>query len=164
MTLYELTGEYQDLLEQLEFAETDDDVAAIMTTMEQVDDDLKAKAEAYAKIMQNLRAEVQALRDEEARLAKRRRRREGIINSLGERMRDALTTLGVRKLETGIGTWSLRKSPPSCKVLNPALVPEQYHVKQEDTINRMAIIANYRLTGEIPDGTDIIEGESIQLR
>ena len=80
-TLYKLTDEYTDLLARLEAAEDDAETEAVWQEMDALEDDIVEKAEAYAPIMRNKQAEVEAFKAEKERLASCQKAAENVVRT-----------------------------------------------------------------------------------
>ena len=85
-TLYELTGEYLELLEMAEDPETDPQ--AFTDTLESLDWEFEDKADGYAKIIAQMNADSAAIADEIKRLQARKKSMEGNV----DRMKKSLQT------------------------------------------------------------------------
>lgn len=113
MNLYELTGEYAQLMELMDQDGEDDQ--ALQDTLEMIGMDIADKVDGYGKVLKNLEAEAKALREEEKRLANRRRALENNSERLKLRLRNALEYMtfvsGQKQAVKGqLFTMSLRKS------------------------------------------------------
>lgn len=164
MTLYELTDEYAALLEEYDAAEDDARRAEVLTMIDQVQEDIGDKAEAYARIMKNLQAEAEAYKAEAQRLARKQKAAESAVAGLKQRLMDAMLTVDASEIRTSIGKWKIQLNPPSCKVVEPDRVPEEYRIPQPDAIDRQGILRWFKETGEIPAGVDITREESLRFR
>lgn len=80
MTLYQLKDNYRAVLQMME--EDDIDQEAVLTTLEAISDEVEVKAENYAIILAELKAEAEKIKAEEERLAKRRKALESNIDYL----------------------------------------------------------------------------------
>lgn len=113
MKLYELTDEYAKLMEMME--EDGEDNQALQDTLEMIGLDIADKADGYGMVLKNVEAEVKAIRDEEKRLANRRRVLENNSERLKLRLKKALEFMlfvsGEKPTVKGkFFTMSLRKS------------------------------------------------------
>ena len=72
--LYELTEMYQNIWDLV--ADEEVDLDTLETALSQVEDNLETKAESMAKLVKGIDGDVTALKEEENRLAKRRKARE----------------------------------------------------------------------------------------
>lgn len=163
MKLYELTGEYIQLMQMLEDASAEDE-AEIMAAMEAVTDDIEDKADAYARIMKNLLADVDALDVEEKRLKARRTALENRVDRLKSAIQNAMELTGTKKLKTSIGNWSIQKNPLSVSAVDVEKVPARFLIEQPPKVDRRAILEEFKQTGELFDGVTITQGESVRFR
>ena len=163
MKLYELTGEYIQLMQMLEDASADDE-AEIMAAMEAVAGDIEDKADAYARIMKNLLGDVDALEQEEKRLKNRRTALENRVDRLKTAIQNAMELTGAKKLKTSIGNWSIQKNPLSVSAVDVEKVPARFLIEQPPKVDRRAILEEFKQTGELFDGVTITQGESVRFR
>lgn len=164
MTLYELTDIYGMLTAALEAAETEEERDELLAQMEMTGVDIREKCENYAKAMLNLGAEAEALKAESKRLADIAARKLKAVEKLKLGVQNAMQIAQTAKVETGIGTWSVRKNPPKCVILDAEKIPVEYLIPQPPKVDAKAIIAAYKDTGELIDGTEIVRGESVSFR
>lgn len=166
MNLYELTGEYARLQALLDDAQTEEDTAEIYDAINEVGGDYVAKADGYARMMRNKAAEAEALKVEIDRLTARKRAAENASKWFKERMKESMAQLGINRIDTSIGTWSLKQMPPACEVTDIALVPEQFRkpIEVPYTVDKAAVKAWFKETGEIVPGTEIKRGEGVVFK
>lgn len=164
MTLYELTGEYADLQEQLATAADDDQIDAILDAMGAVECDIATKAVNYAKVQRNLQCMVDGFDAEIKRLTARKKALEHAITQSKGRVFDAMKALGLTKLDAGIGRFGIQKNPPGCEILDEAKIPAQYRIPQPDKIDTRAIIAAWRETGQQTEGAKVEQKEGLRFR
>lgn len=90
-TLYELTSQ----LEMLMALSNDPDVdpQTLLDTMESVEGDYDAKMEGYAKVITSIEAQTKAIREEEKRLAERRKTKENNIAKMKKVMFESMKTV-----------------------------------------------------------------------
>lgn len=162
-SLYDLTGEWQRFQSCLEMYD-DEEINDVYAQIDQLEVSIEEKVGNITRMIRNLTAEGDALRDEEKRLAKRREVCENSVERLKGYLFDNMKAMKVNKFKTGIGTWSIQANPLSVTVLDADKVPEKYHIKQPDKIDRAAIREDHLETGEIVDGVDITQGESLRFR
>ena len=81
-TLYELTDQYQSIMNMLYDGETDEQL--VMDTLESIDGEIEDKADNYAKIIRMMLADAEILKDEETRLYARRKS----LEMRAQRMKD----------------------------------------------------------------------------
>lgn len=164
MNLYELTTEYTALLAEYEAAEDDERRGELLDMIDAIQDDIGDKGEAYARVLRNLSAQRDAYKAEADRLTKKAKASEKAMEGLKAQLLSAMQRVGANKLETSIGKWSVRLNPWSVDVLDVDAVPAEYHVPQPDKIDKRAILAAFKETGEIITGVMMNQTTGIQFR
>ena len=94
MTLYELTGQYDMLMNMLYDEDIDEEV--LLDTLEGMEGEIEDKADNYAKLIRNITADVESIKAEETRLSLRRKTLENITvaNNGGEQPVEVTQILG----------------------------------------------------------------------
>jgi hypothetical protein len=108
MNLYEIGQNYLYLMSLL--TDEDADQQAVLNTLESVEGDLEDKADNYAKIIRNLESEAAALKEEETRLANRRRSRENNIALLKNNLEQVMRATGKTKFKTLLFSFGIAKN------------------------------------------------------
>lgn len=168
--LYELTDAYASLVAQLEDAETDEEALAIVDKINTVTTDISAKAEAYAYIRMNLKAqadEIQAkaniFKAEADRLSAKAKSAENNIKRLNEHLLFAMGVAGMKQLPTPIGKF-YTQTTTSVEVLDAWKVPQEFTTPQEPKVDRNAIKRAFKETGEIFPGCEVRTTEGLRFR
>lgn len=107
-TLYELQGEYLQLLNMLEDPDIDDQV--VLDTLEGIDFELEIKAENYAKIIRELEGTVEVIKAEQKRLADKRGKLEDNVKRLKDNLQEAMTATGKTKFKTDLFSFAIQKN------------------------------------------------------
>ena len=155
MKLYEITDAYLSLDE----AEKTDEIIKVL---DGIKDEFDKKAENTVKVIRNFEADIQALRDEEKRLADKRKSLEKKKEDLKEYLYSNMERLNLRKVSAGLFDINIQKNPQSIKILDEATIPDKYK------------IASYKLDkktlkDDIKDGLEIegvslVQTEGIRIR
>lgn len=164
MSLYHIANEYARLAAAYEDAQTDEERAAADAALAALDMSLADQADACARLTRNLKAEAAALAEEIRRLQDLKKRKDSAAERVRAGLQAAMEAANVRRVDTSIGRWSVRKNPPSVMIVDVAEIPEDYLVPQPPEVNAAAIRDHFRETGEIVPGTKIHYGEGLQLR
>lgn len=164
MNLYELTTEYEALLAEYDAAEDDERRGELLEMIDALQDDISDKGEAYARVLRNLTAQRDAYKAEAQRLTTKARAAEAAQERLKAQLLGAMQRVGATKLQTSIGAWSVRTNPWSVEVLDVDEVPAEYHVPQPDKIDKRAILATFKETGEFVKGVMMNQTTGIQFR
>lgn len=164
MSLYHIANEYARLAAAYEDAQTDEERAAADAALAALDMSLADQADACARLTRNLKAEAAALAEEIRRLQDLKKRKDSAAERVRAGLQAAMEAANVRRVDTSIGRWSVRKNPPSVMIVDVAEIPEDYLVPRPPKVNAAAIRDHFKATGEIVPGTEIHYGEGLQLR
>ena|SRR5699024_134576 len=157
MNLYELSAAYQEVVEEIEAGGDH-----LEDTLESLEDAIEDKAENYAKVMKNIGAQIDALKDEEKRLSQRRKSLENNISRMKKTLQDTMIYNDKRKIKTDLFSINIQKNPPSMKVTSEELIPKRFYIEQEPKLDRKSIIKELKET-EVP-GVELYQGESLRIR
>jgi len=171
--LYELTGEFLELMEMLE--DDDCDEQMIMDTLEGVDYEIEEKANGYAKIIKSLQSNVDGLKKEADRLTNRKSTYENRIKWLKQNLEMCMRSTGKKKFTTDLFSFNIQKNGGKRKLVidaDVATIPENYRIKQPDAIDGDSIREYLKDNGiEGQDGSLNCEfahlepqGESLRIR
>ena len=136
-TLYELTTEYQSILDMAQDPDIDPEVLA--DTMEGLDYEIEVKADGYAKIIRQLTADSEAYKVEIARLEKCKKTVENSIDSLKRRLKASMEAMEKDKIKTDLFTLSIRKNPPKVVFDEELPIPKKYLIPQEPKVDTASI-------------------------
>ena len=160
--LYELTEMYQNIWELVADDETDLDTLEI--ALSQIEDNIELKAESMAKLVRGIDGDVAALKEEETRLAKRRKALENKQTNIKLFLENQLKQMGLDKVETPLFKVSIQNNPPSVNILDEDLIPEQY----KKTVTTTSLVKNDILKalkeGQVIEGAELKQGKSLRIR
>lgn len=159
-TLYELTGEYLELLEMAEDPETDPQ--AFTDTLESLDWEFEDKADGYAKIIAQMNADSAAIADEIKRLQARKKSMEGNVDRMKKSLQTAMEMTGKRKFKTALFSFGIQKNPPRV-VMDSADIPIDYLVPQDPTIDKKKIMSELKTGAELPFA-HLEQDEGVRIR
>lgn len=157
--LYDLTDAYASLIALLEDCTSSEEEQVILDQLSGINDSIGDKAEAYARMMQNLLSDIAGFKAEIDRLSTLKKRLENRVERLTDNIRYAMEIAGATELRTSIGAWKLKLNPPKVEITDAALIPEAYLKPQPPEIDKRAILAAYRNDGELIPGTEIVRKE-----
>lgn len=144
MTLYELTGEWQQLLALAEDPDTDPEV--LSDTMDALGGEIECKADGYAKVRQELQNQSAALKAEIARLKARADAIDKNIDRLMESLKQAMIATGKTKFRTKLFSFGIQKNPPKVVIDNPDGIPAAFLIPQEPKIDTAKIKESLKVT------------------
>ena len=164
MKLYELTDVYAGLAALLDECESEEEAAQLWAQMDEVGASIAEKADNYARFLRNKQAEADGLGKEIERLQKRKRSAENRIEQLREHMRFAMGVAGATEIRTALGKWTVRKNAPRVEVLDESEIAPEFFDPQPPKLSKSKLLKHWKDTGEIPDGCDVVQSESMQFR
>lgn len=159
MKLYELTQNYMVLMEMLEESETD----ALKDTLESIEEEINSKAENIAKLVKNLESDAAAIKEEEKRLADRRKAIENKVTYLKTYLHEQLELTGLKKVKTPVFTVGIQNNPPSVEIADESLVPSDYRIPQPDKIDKKTIL-KFLKEGQEVEWASIKQSQSLRIR
>lgn len=162
--LYELTEAYVELMAQFEECENEEQEEELMTALNAINDDIARKGDGIARMIRNLSADIAGYDTEIKRLTKLKTSANNLINRLKDHILFSMGIAGASELHTTIGKWRVQKNPPKAVVLDESKVPEEFYVEQPPKLMTSLILQNWRDTGEIPEGCDIVQTEGVRFR
>ena len=115
-TLYELTGQYAELLSAIESGDVPEE--AISDTLEALGGELDEKIDSVACIIKQLDSEAIAIKAEKAKLADRQSVKEHQRDRLKDYIRQAMQLAGKKKVETSRNCVSVGKAQPKAVITN----------------------------------------------
>ena len=160
-TIYELTEAYRQLLELAEDQHTDQKILA--DTMEALDGEIEAKADGYAKVITELNAKAKTIKQEEDRLADRRKAIEKNARSIKERLERSMIAMNKKKIKTDLFSFNIQKNPPSLVIDKMDDVPEVFLISQPDKVNNGAIMMALK-SGAKYNWCHLAQSESLRIR
>lgn len=120
------------LLEWLEDEENIED-SAIMDTIKAIDEDLEDKADNYAKIIKELKAEAKKFEAEKKRLEDRQKAMENRAKLLNKHLYDSMKLTGKTKFKTGLFSFGIQKNGGLQPIeIDAKNVPDEYMLKEPD--------------------------------
>lgn len=108
MKLYELANDYLAFLQAIDNDEIPEE--AIADTLEAITASIEEKADSIACLLKNLDAECKAIKEEEERLAERRKAKERRHERIKQYLSETLQSAGLDKVETARNSITFRKS------------------------------------------------------
>lgn len=156
MQLYELTEMYLNL-KDMDIEEGD-----LNAALENIDDEIETKADNIAKVLRDFDGDIDALKSEEERLAKKRKAIENRQKHLKEYLQNAMLVLDKRKFKTDLFSFNIQKNAPSLKILDESKIPEDYY-KIERKLNKNDLKEAVK-SGLFEDAAELVQTESLRIR
>ena len=159
MKLYELAQNYAQLLETAEEIESD----ALVDTLEALQDAIEDKAENIAKLIKNLEADAKIIKEEEQRLAERRRAIEAKVERLKTYLQEQLETAGIEKVKRPTITVAIQVNPPSVDVIDETAIPSDFLIPQAPKLDKRSILERLK-KGESVPGVTLKQTKGVRIR
>lgn len=127
-------------------------------------EELKSKSSSILQYIQNLQALNKSAKEEENRLQKLIKARNNKIERLKNYLVNTLQTLEVKKIETDLGSYGIRKNPDKLEIYDLSALPKEFiHIREEKEPDKDKIKAYIKEHGEL-QGARITCGYSLQIR
>jgi hypothetical protein len=140
MRLYDLTGQYEEILNLLYDGETDEQT--ILDTLESIEGEIEEKADNYAKMIKSILADAQVIKDEEDRLYNRRKSLENRAKALKDNLEANLKFIGKTKFKTELFSFNIQKNggkQPLTITENLTDIPMKFLIQPDPIPNKEAI-------------------------
>ena len=138
--LYELTEQYEEVLNLLYDGETDEQT--ILDTLESIEGEIEDKADNYARIIKNLSAEAEMVKTEADRLNRRRKSLEDRADWLKKTLKANMEFIGKTKFKTALFSFSISKNggkQPMTITENLGEIPNKFLIQQAHLVNKEAV-------------------------
>lgn len=160
--LYELTEMYENIWDLVGDEEVDLD--ALEVALAGIEDNIESKAESMAKLVKGIDGDVTILKEEEKRLAKKRKALQNKQKNIKTYLELQLKAMNMSKVKTPLFTVALQNNPQSVQFTDEDLIPDKY--KEEIItvkIPKKAILDDIKAGIEVP-GTEIKQTKSLRIR
>ena len=159
-SLYDLTQDFKQVQSLI-----DDGGEDLRDTLEALNLAIEDKLENIGKVIRNLDGEIEMLKNEETRLADKRKALEANKNRLKMYVEEQLAITGKDKVKTGIFTFAMQNNAPSVKVTDEKLIPKRYFLPVEPKLDKKALKESLKEMGvESMPGAELVQGRSLRIR
>ena len=141
----------------------DADPEVIQGTMEALDGELEDKADGYARIIAQLKADAEGLDAEINRLISRKT---GLLTNaerLKRHLEASMIATGKRKFKTAFYSFGIQKNPASVKIDDEDAIPSVYLIPQMPKIDKKGIAEALKRGEKLPYA-HLEQGESLRIR
>jgi hypothetical protein len=158
-TLYELTNDFQELLDLIQQGEFDQ--ATLADTLEGITGEIEIKADGYAKVIKEIEGNVLTIKAEIDRLSGKKSTLDNSIKSLKQSLEMAMRTTGKTKFKTDLFSFNIAKNPASLVITGE--VPTEFYIPQPPKIDNAAIKEKLK-DGEFLGFAKLEQGESLRIK
>jgi len=156
--LYKLTEQYkiiEGMLDrEIEYISQDE----IKETLANIKDEIEEKVSSIGKLVLELKSDIESVKSEEDRLAKRRAGFTSKMEWLKLYLLSEMVSTNTLKVKKDVISVSVQNNPPSAELVDLELVPEQYVriVPEKRELDKRATIDHFKETGKLVSGVNII--------
>lgn len=162
--LYELSGQFKDLIALAEDA--DEDLAvAVRDTMEAIEGEFQEKGKAIAMVSLNMDGDIDAIQAQIDRLTERKRVIVNRKESLKEYLRTNMEATGISKIIHPLFTITLGKGKPVVVIDEESKIPDDFmRVTTSMAPNKVEIAKAIKEGVEVPGAHSEIAKSSISIK
>lgn len=158
-TLYELTDNYQHVLEIAEQL----DEETLKDTLDSLDDAIDSKAENSAKVIRELEGNINALTSEIQRLNERKTALNNNVRFLKEYLQNEMEKVGKDKIKSDLFTVGIQNNPPSVRVEDERKIPRDYFAPQDPKLDKTKLKDELKRGKEI-EGAELRQTRGLRIR
>lgn len=164
MNLYEISNEYQALLEQTYDPETGELFPQVMDKLEELSATMEDKAIAVASYIKNLEAEREAIEKAKKNMAERESRLDKRADYLTQYLQSNMERCGITEIKSPLFAIRLKKCPVSTDILDETLIPNDYKkVKEVVSIDKLKLKEELQ-AGVIVPGAALKKNNRLEIR
>lgn len=158
MNLYDLTSNWQQVYDM------DLDEDAWFDTLDSIDEAIEDKANNIGFVVQNLTADIEGYKKEEARLAGKRRAAENKVKSLKTYLQDNMERLDRKKIKTDLFSFNVQNNPASTKIVDENIIPSKYfETETVKKFDKRAMLDDLK-QGQVIAGVEMKRTQSLRIR
>jgi len=149
MRLYELNKQLQQLSDLIESGEVTEE--SLADTIEGVEGMFDQKAESICYVIRNMEASADAVKAEEARLAKRRKQYLDGVERLKGYLKLSMVESGHKSVKSDLFTISLTPPPKVVEIDDERAIPDEYKTRTViDSVDKKKVLAQLKDGAVIP--------------
>lgn len=162
MTLYEISDNYQFLLQGMYNHETGEVDETVLARLNELSDTAENKCINIVKIWEEFKKEIAAIAEAKARMSKREKAFKNQIDRLKDYLQTNMERCEIKKIECPEFVISLQNNPAALQVDDESLVDPEYLVT---TVS----VNNEKLKTAIKNGlvvpyARLVQGQSVRIR
>lgn len=158
-TLYDLTNQYQQLLE----LESEIDEQTFIDTLQSIDEAIEDKAENLAKVIKEMEATITTIANEVNRLQSKKQVVANRVSNLKTYLQGEMEKVNKTKVKGALFTVNIQNNPPSLRVDRTDNIPKDFFIEQEPTLDKKALKEAVK-NGEVIEGVELKQTRSLRIR
>lgn len=160
MKLYEIATDCKSMLDDLseDFGEKEFNILL---------DKFNYKADSVLSYCLNLKAQAEMIKEHCDKLSLKRKTLENKAERLIDYVKLMMEKIGINAIHdrNGLFTAKIALNPPSVNIVNQADIPSEYIItKTEQSVDKKSILQNFRDTGEVVAGVDIVRTSGLRIK
>lgn len=160
MKLYEISEAFKNIELLLENEEVSkEDMHYALSDLNMAFDE---KADNIVNLIKSLNAEAEAIKQEEKRLADRRKAKENQANNLKAYLENSMILANKKKFKTLKFSYNIQANPPSLNIENEDYIPNDFYITNR-TLNKKELL-NAVKDGLTITGVSLKNTESLRIR
>lgn len=164
MTLYDLTQEYAALYETSQQGEWDEaSKEALDNMLASLEGGIEHKLLGIARVRRNMQADIDAIKDEEERLAKRRKAAENAKARLEQYAYKQMEYTGIEHAKDATFTVSLQNNPPSVHVADESKIDARWWIPQPARLDKSGLKKAIQ-DGLLVEGAELVQSRGVRFR
>lgn len=158
MSLYEINQSYAELFDKFEEGEVTPE--ELQETGNMLAIELQNKSRNIIGYEKSIELAISTYKDEEKRLAERRKVLENKLNRYKEYVKNNMEQMGLQKIETPLGVLSICKTPASVEIIDESMIPSEYKTQKiVESVDKKAIKEAIQ-NGENIQGVKLVEDKT----
>lgn len=159
ITLRDLTASYMNIMMIAE----DLDEESLRTALSEINDSADAKIINIIKVIKEYEDRLLAIKDEINRLNERKTSTQNTIDRLKEYIKESMTVMNKKKIESDLYTVTLANNAPSVRVIDEKKIPlDFFEEKTELKLDKKAL-KEYLKQNDC-EGAELIQAQSIRVK
>ena len=174
-SLFQLTAEQREI-EEILWENGGELTPELEERMNSNSEAMAIKADSYSVLIRRFDSASDAIAKEIKRLTALKKTADSAVKKLKGNVERCMTDNGISVLEGSMTRFSFKKNPPSIqvdeeKILSPYMKQVQQlteswplHIKVNVELSKSAIMDCYKEKKILPDGAQIVQGQSLQMK
>lgn len=160
--LYDIAERYRNILNLIE--SEDFEGVDLQFALNQISDEFETKADNIVFLLKEIQADIDAIKNEELRLAKRRKTLENNAQGMKDYLEQMMRLADKTKFKTTLNSFSIQKTKASVVIVDENLIPNEYK-----SYEQICKIDKTQLYNAIKGGAGILgvelkENETLRIR
>ena len=159
LSLYNITNKFIEIMDKVAGGELSEEEYNELEKELAVE--LQNKSSNIIGYIQNIESFINAVNDEEIRLAEMKKTAEKKLSKFKEYVKENMERLDLTNIPTSLGNLKISKNPMSVEIDNEEKIPGEFKkVEMKVKVDKTAIKKHFKETGEIVPGIKIVDGKT----